>query len=109
MDALRYGTITVFLVPYLREGARMVLVRSHEGGTDISLCCVLCRQPLTLSTAWLAFPANAAGEAGQWVHRSCADGKIRELVGGHHATLMRGDAALQAMAANLQGSQKGGA
>jgi hypothetical protein len=89
---------------HMEERGTMVLVRSHEEGTYINLCCVLCRQPLTLHETWLAFPADANGAEGKWIHRTCSNGRIVELFGQPRATMMRGRDALRSMAARLQGS-----
>jgi hypothetical protein len=87
---------------HLGKGAFMVRVVSTEGGTTVRLCCVVCGHPLSLTTAWLCFPAGSRGDEGQWVHRSCANGEIQRLVGGDHAVLMRGMDALRNMAGWLQ-------
>jgi hypothetical protein len=79
----------------------MICVTSREGATYVVLCCAVCQKPLTLDTAWLSFPPGADGVEGKWLHRRCGDGQLAQLWGSPHVTLMRGEAALQAMAAKL--------
>jgi hypothetical protein len=79
----------------------MVVVTSHTSGTRVELWCCLCRRRLDLTQAWMAFPVDAEGHEGKWVHNRCAAGRLHELFGKNRAVLMRADAALSHLATSL--------
>ena len=79
----------------------MIVVTSNSSGTRVELWCCLCRQRLGLTQAWMAFPVDAAGQEGKWVHQECIKGMMRTLVGQNRLTMMRADAALSHLADSL--------
>jgi hypothetical protein len=79
----------------------MIVVTSRPSGTRIDLVCCYCHRSLTWAEAWLAFPADADGVEGKWVHGNCASGRLRDLFGTRRTVLMRGDAAFSRLATSL--------
>jgi hypothetical protein len=79
----------------------MIVVTSHTSGTRVELRCCVCEQLFTLASAWLAFPVDAEGTEGRWLHERCAKSRIRTLFGQERAVLMRGTMALSHLATSL--------
>jgi hypothetical protein len=85
----------------------MFIVRSRASGTQVSLVCSLCFQPLLQSRAVLAFPANADGAEGHWCHKTCIDGRFQPLFGTRHLVLCEATAALSHLATALRAQANG--
>ena len=79
----------------------MIVVTSNTSGTRVELWCWLCRERLPLSAAWMAFPVDADGQEGKWVHERCAAGQLRVMFGMPRAVMMRADMALSHLAGSL--------
>jgi hypothetical protein len=79
----------------------MIVVTSRTSGTRIELVCCICRERLALASSWLAFPADAEGQEGKFVHGACARGSVQALLGTKKATFMRADMALSHLATSL--------
>jgi hypothetical protein len=79
----------------------MIVVTSRSSGTRVELCCCLCFRRLGLTSAWMAFPADADGAESKWVHEACVRGRLRQLFDQSHAVLMRADMALAHLALSL--------
>ena len=79
----------------------MIVVTSVSSGTRVELWCCICRERLPLPQAWFAFPADAQGQEGKWLHKDCAKGEVRRLFAENRAVMMRGDMALSHLALSL--------
>jgi hypothetical protein len=82
------------------------MVRVYRRGESflLDLPCAICEEALQLRVAWLVWPANGGDEVpGEFVHKTCVDGRCRELFGQDRVVMMRGSAALTSLAKSLEG------
>jgi hypothetical protein len=74
----------------------------REGSDDMQPVsrCTICRKALPMSAAWVAFPVLAPGVTqtdGQFVHRSCIDGRAQETIHVPRFMLWRGVSLLECL------------
>jgi hypothetical protein len=81
----------------------MVRVYRRANSFVLTLPCAICQQPLRLQATWLVFPSRGDTVPGEFVHKTCIDGKCRELFGQDHVVMMRGAVALTNLAKSLEG------
>jgi hypothetical protein len=88
----------------------MVRVVNRGKVFRLQQCCAICRQPCTLDSLKLAFPAMVAPldapVQGRSIHRPCLDGNAAAVFQTPHVTLMRGREALRQLAEALNGSEE---
>jgi hypothetical protein len=83
-----------------RKGSIMVQVLNRGDTFAVRLACTICGERCRLNELWLGFPPGEIVR-GEWLHKSCVDGKIHTVFGGKRVVLMRGLDALQRLAEAL--------
>jgi hypothetical protein len=86
----------------LEGGDVMLLITARSAGLKVELVCSLCSEPLTLQSAWLAFPPNPLKVPGLWVHRPCINGRVHELFGVAAVTLLSGPETFRRLAEDFE-------